>query len=67
METKHVLASKTLWVNLLAVLAAVSGAFGLDLGLTHDAQAAIVGGALAVVNIALRFLTSKPLTVKKES
>jgi len=54
-------ASKTLWVNAVAGLAAVTGALGLDLGLDPDTQVALVGGILAVVNIVLRLVTKAPV------
>jgi len=65
MEAKHWLASRTLWANVIAGVAAVSTAFGLDLGLTPETQTAIVGGVLAVVNIVLRFMTKAPVTVTR--
>ena len=58
METKPFYASKTLWVNLVAVIAALSGAFGLDLGLDPETQVTIVGAIMGVVNIVLRFTTT---------
>jgi len=61
MEAKSFLASRTLWVNLIAGIAAVSGAFGLDLGLDTETQTAIVGGVMAVANIILRFMTTNPI------
>lgn len=61
MESTKWWASKTLWLNALAGIAAAGGAFGVDLGLTPDAQVAIVGGALAVLNIVLRLVTTKPI------
>lgn len=60
-DSKHWLASKTLWVNVLALVAAAAGAFGIDVGLTPETQTAIVGGVLAIVNIGLRLLTSAPI------
>ena len=57
MEAKPFYASKTLWVNLVAVIAALSGAFGLDLGLDPETQVTIVGAIMGVVNIVLRFTT----------
>ncbi len=60
-ETKVWFASKTLWVNFIAVIAAVASAFGLDLGLDPESQVAIVGGVMAVVNIMLRFATTTAL------
>ena len=62
MEAKSFLASKTLWVNLIAGIAAVSGAFGIDLGLDTETQTAIVGGVMAIANIVLRFMTTMPVT-----
>ena len=63
METKPFYASKTLWVNLVAVVAALAGAFGLDLGFELDAetQVTIVGAIMGVVNIILRFTTKSAL------
>ena len=62
MEAKSFLASKTLCVNLIAGIAAVSGAFGIDLGLDTETQTAIVGGVMAIANIVLRFMTTMPVT-----
>lgn len=62
MEEKSWYLSKTLWVNVLAGIAAVTGAFGLDLGLTPETQTAIVGGVMAIVNIVLRAVTTTALT-----
>ncbi len=56
-ETKPFWASKTIWVNIIAVAAALFGAFGLDVGLDPEMQVALVGGIMAGVNIALRFMT----------
>lgn len=61
-DSKPFYLSRTLWVNVIAGLAAVSTAFGLDLGLTAETQTAIVGGILAVANIVLRVVTKKPVT-----
>lgn len=57
METKPFWASKTIWVNFIAGVVAVTGAFGIDLGLTPEAQTSLVGGIMAVVNIVLRLVT----------
>lgn len=67
MQSKPFWASKTLWINFIALIASVTGAFGLDLGLTPEAQASIVGGVMSVVNILLRLTTSSPVSVKKKS
>lgn len=55
--TKPFWASKTLWINAVSLVASVTGAFGLDIGLTPEAQTSIVGGVMAVVNIILRLVT----------
>ena len=57
MKSKPFYASKTLWVNLVAVAAALTGAFGIDLGLDPETQVTIVGAIMGVVNIILRFTT----------
>tara|TARA_R110000787_G_C13411596_1_gene444239 strand:+ start:1052 stop:1240 length:189 start_codon:yes stop_codon:yes gene_type:complete len=54
--------SKTLWVNLVAGIATVSTAFGLDLGLDAETQVSIVGGLMAVINVVLRIVTKGPVT-----
>lgn len=53
--------SKTIWANAIAGTAAVTGAFGLDLGLTPEVQVQFVGGVMAVINVVLRFVTDKPI------
>mgnify|MGYP007047823503 CR=1 FL=1 len=65
-DSKPAWASKTLWVNLIALLVSVGAAFGVDLGLDTEAQASLVGGIMAVVNIVLRVMTTQPVTVKKQ-
>jgi len=61
MDKKSLWASKTLWVNFIAGIAAVTGAFGLDLGLDPETQARIIVGVMAAVNVVLRFMTDKPI------
>lgn len=61
MDSKAWYASKTLWVNIVAGIATVSTAFGLNLGLDADTQVALVGGVMAVINIVLRVVTKQPL------
>jgi len=53
--------SKTIWANLIALVATVSTAFGLDLGLTAEAQATLVAGVMAIVNIVLRLVTEEAI------
>ena len=64
-QPKPLWASKTLWVNALALVAALAAGFGLDLGLTPEVQGSLVGAIMAVVNIVLRFKTTKGVKVKK--
>ena len=57
METKKWYASKTLWVNALAIAGAfLSSHFGITLTAEESA------GVLAVVNIVLRIVTKHPLS-----
>lgn len=53
--------SRTLWANIIAGLVTVGTAFGLDLGLTPETQAELVAGVIVVVNVVLRFLTTRPI------
>ena len=66
MEAKSIFASRTLWANVIGGAIAIGTAFGLDLDIDAEAQTAIVGGIMAVVNIVLRFMTSAPVTVTRE-
>ncbi len=59
-------ASKTIWANVIGGAVAVGTAFGLDLGLSPEDQAAIVGGIMTILNIFLRFRTSAPVTATRE-
>ena len=54
--------SKTVWVNVVALVATLAGAFKLDLGLTPDVQATVVTTILALVNVGLRLVTKTPVT-----
>lgn len=60
-DSKPFWASKTLWANLIAFGTILATTFGLDLGLDEETQLALVGGVMAVVNIALRFVTTQPI------
>lgn len=60
-DGKHWWASRTIWANIIALVATISTVAGLDLGLNEAAQTSIVSGVMAVVNIVLRFTTSKPI------
>ena len=60
-DTKPWYLSRTFWVNIVAGAVTLGGVFGVDLGLTAETQAELVAGILVVVNIVLRFVTTKPI------
>ena len=62
MESKPFWASKTLWVNAIALVASILVANGMDLGLTPEVQGSIVAGIMSVVNIILRIITKSAVT-----
>ena len=64
MEAKPWFASKTLWINGLALVASIGATTGFDLGLTAEVQTSIVTGIMALVNIVLRLTTNAPVSVK---
>lgn len=64
MKPKPIYASKTFWVNIVALVASVGTAFGLDLGLDAETQMTIALGILAGVNVFLRAVTTKPVKIK---
>ncbi len=55
--SKPAWASKTLWANGLAMASSMALAGGLDLGLDPAAQAQILVGIMAGVNVILRLVT----------
>ena len=57
MDTKPFWASKTLWINAVALLASLAVTFGWDFGLTPEMQGSIVATVMSVINIVLRFTT----------
>ncbi len=62
METKPFWQSKTFWINVIAIVATITGTFGLDLGLDPETQATVAGVIIAIVNIILRlFFTDKAI------
>lgn len=70
MESKSILKSKTFWVNLIAGVLAVAAGVNHDylskLGLTPEAQGTVltaVGAVVAILNIALRTITSTEVTL----
>jgi len=57
---KPILKSKTLWVNVIAILGIIlNGLYGIDLD--AETQAVLVTSVLALANIILRFFTSQPI------
>jgi len=62
-DEKPIWASKTLWVNTIAFVAALASSFGFEIG--AEQQGALVGGVMAVVNIVLRLITDRPVKLKK--
>jgi len=53
--------SKTIWANIIGMVATIGTVFGLDLGLTPETQAQIVAGIMAVINVVLRTVTDSPI------
>jgi hypothetical protein len=49
--------SRTMWANLIGGAVTIGGVFGLDLGLTPEAQAQLVSGIMVVINLVLRLVT----------
>ena len=64
MDSKMWYASKTLWVNMIALAATVSAALGVDLGLDAATQSSIAMGVMAIVNIVLRLMTKTAVALK---
>lgn len=63
METKKPSQSKTIWANGLVLLVSILGVVaGSDLIAEYPIAVAAIVGAVSVLNIALRFLTGKPLS-----
>jgi len=60
MDEKHWYASKTIWVNAVALVAGLLMAFGIEL--TADQQGAMVTTILAIANIGLRLVTHSAVT-----
>lgn len=59
---KNPLKSKTLWVNMLVLVAGVLGYMqGHDVIAEYPQIVAVMAAAVGALNIALRFVTSKPI------
>lgn len=65
MDSKPWYMSKTMWANIIALVVAVLGGFGIDIGLTPETQVSIVAGIMAVLNVVLRLTTKSGVTMKK--
>jgi uncharacterized membrane protein len=59
-DSKKWYASKTIWVNVVALIASLLLTFGIELN--ADQQASLVTSILAIVNIALRFATTEGIS-----
>lgn len=60
MESKNFLLSKTIWINALALIGTL---FGINELAPAEFREEIVVTVVAVVNIVLRFMTIKPITL----
>lgn len=61
---KNFLKSKTIWVNVLTFVAgAITFVQDHDLFVENPDVVALLAGALAVVNVGLRFITGEPVSV----
>lgn len=63
-EAKSIFTSKTFWANFISVVVSVGAAFGIPLPLTPEEQATLVGVIMGIINIGLRFVTTKPVSIK---
>jgi hypothetical protein len=63
MDSKSILTSKTLWVNLIALIVMIAASFGLDLGIDDGQKGEIAAGVIAVVNVILRLMTKQPVHI----
>ena len=62
MDPKPVLKSKTVWLNLLVIGAGVASYIaGHELVADNTALVSILGVVVGVMNVALRFVTDKPV------
>lgn len=65
MEAKPIWASKTFWFNLLALIVAIASAFGFGVFEPSPEVKQVALGIVAIINIVLRFVTSKRVYVRK--
>jgi hypothetical protein len=62
-EGKHLLKSRTFWVNLVTLIVVLAGMAGRPIVVSPQEQGALVAGVLALVNIWLRTVTREPVRV----
>ena len=61
-DTKYWWQSRTVWVNVVATLFAVLGAFKLlPAYIDQDSVVAAIMGAVAIANVVLRLVTRQPI------
>jgi uncharacterized membrane protein len=60
METKSIFSSKVLWFNVLAAIVLIAQQFGFG---EFQADEQVMAFVAIVVNMALRFVTNKPLSL----
>ena len=57
--------SRTLWINIVAILFALLGAFGrLPEGVGQDEVVTAIMAVTAIANVVLRFLTTRPIAAR---
>ncbi len=64
MESKPFYQSKTFWFNILAGVIAIAGIFGFASFEPSSEVLEVIGVIVAAVNIVLRYVTTKPVTLK---
>lgn len=58
--------SKTVWVNVIAIAAAIGAYFGLDINIEPEAALTLASVIMSVVNLALRKTTKSGIRFKKQ-
>ena len=64
MDSKKFYESKTFWFNILAALVAIASLFGFAEFAPDENAGEIIALAISFINLALRFVTSKPVTLQ---
>lgn len=66
-DTKAFWKSKTFWLNLVTTIVAILTAImGLDWVKEYPQATATIVSIISMLNVALRFLTSEPITINGE-